>query len=379
MAWLVPKAVFDGTRLRERTALHVVDEVVADLVPVSELPDPEAAELTDRIVGPGLLDIQVNGGGGVMLNNAPAPSGVRAIAETHRRLGTSRIFPTVITDRFEVTEKAALAVLSEFGRSGVAGIHIEGPHINPLRRGAHRAEFIRPFDARTRALLETLRNHELPVLLTLAPECVDPGEIARLTSMGIVVSAGHTAASAAQVRAALREGLRCFTHLFNGMPPMTSRNPGVVGTAINSEAWCSIVADGHHVDDAMCALAIRARPRKDRMIVVSDAMAATGGPDRFDLHGETIRVSGGRLVNSEGSLAGARIDLKTSVERLIAHVGLPIEDALAMATTYPRALMGFPDVSIVGQNAQDLSWIDPNGRSRPDGRLGRVFPFDDVG
>ena len=364
MAWLVPKAVFDGTRLCERTALHVVDGAVAGLVPVSELPDREAAEFTDRIVGPGLLDIQVNGGGGVMLNNSPTPSGVRAIAEAHRRLGTSRVFPTVITDRFEVTERAALAVLSEFGRNGVAGIHIEGPHINPLRRGAHRAEFIRPFDARTRALLETLRKHELPVLLTLAPECVEPGDIARLTSMGIVVSAGHTAANAAQVRAALREGLRCFTHLFNGMPPMTSRNPGVAGTAINSEAWCSIIADGHHVDDAMCALAIRARPRRDRMIVVSDAMATTGGPDRFELYGETIRARGGRLVNSEGSLAGAHIDLKTSVERLIAHVGLPIEDAWAMATTHPRALMGFPEVSIVGQNVQDLSCIDPNERSR---------------
>ena len=364
MAWLVPKAVFDGTRLRERTALHVVDDAVTGLVPVSELPEPEAVELTDRIVGPGLLDIQVNGGGGVMLNNSPTQSGVRAIAEAHRRLGTSWMFPTVITDRFEVTEAAALAVLSEYGRSGVAGIHIEGPHINPLRRGAHRAEFIRPFDARTRALLETLRNHELPVLLTLAPECVEPGEIARLVSMGIVVSAGHTAANAAQVRAALREGLRCFTHLFNGMPPMISRNPGVVGTAINSEAWCSIVADGHHVDDAMCALAVRARPRKDRMIVVSDAMAATGGPDRFELHGETIQASGGRLVNSEGSLAGAHIDLKTSVERLIGHVGLPAEDALAMATTHPRALMGFADVSIAGHKAQDLTYIESNDKSQ---------------
>lgn len=364
MAWLVPKAVFDGTRLHERTALHIVDDAVAGLVPISAAPDPGATEFTDRIVGPGLLDIQVNGGGGVMLNNVPTPSGVRAIAEAHRRLGTSRILPTVITDRFEVTERAALAVLSQFGRCGVAGIHIEGPHINPARRGAHRAELVRPFDARTRALLETLRSHELPVLLTLAPECVEPGEIARLTSMGIVVSAGHTAANATQVRAALREGLRCFTHLFNGMPPMTSRDPGVVGTAINSDAWCSIVADGHHVDDAMCALAIRARPRKDRMIVVSDAMAATGGPDRFELYGETIRVRRGRLVNSEGSLAGAHIDLKTSVERLIAHVGLPAEDALAMATTHPRALMGFPDVSIVGQNARDLSYIDSNEESR---------------
>lgn len=135
MAWLVPKAVFDGTRLRERTALHVVDDAVAGILPVSELSDRGAVEFTDRIVGPGLLDIQVNGGGGVMLNNAPTPSGVRSIAEAHRRLGTSLIFPTIITDRFEVTEKAARAVLCEFGRNGVAGIHIEGPHINPLRKG----------------------------------------------------------------------------------------------------------------------------------------------------------------------------------------------------------------------------------------------------
>ena len=172
MAWLVPKAVFDGTSLRERTALHVVDDAVAGLVPVSELSDPNAAEFTDRIVGPGLLDIQVNGGGGIMLNTVPTLSGVRRIAEEHRRLGTSWILPTVITDPFEVMESASLAVLSEFGRYGIAGIHLEGPHINPVGRGAHTAEFIRPFDARTGALLETLRNHGLPVLLTLAPECL---------------------------------------------------------------------------------------------------------------------------------------------------------------------------------------------------------------
>ncbi len=364
MGWLVPKAVLDGERLRTQTALRVVDNVVVDISPVSALPSSGMAEFVDRIVGPGLLDIQVNGGGGIMLNNVPTPSGIRSIAKAHRRLGTSRIFPTIITDRFEIMEKAALAVLSEFGMNGVAGIHIEGPHINPARKGSHKAEFIRPFDARTRTLLETLRNHRLPVLLTLAPECVEPGEIARLTSMGIVVSAGHTAANVRQVRAALKEGLSCYTHLFNGMPAMTSRNPGVAGTAINSEAWCTIIVDGHHVDDSMCALAIRARPRKDRMIVVSDAMATTGGPDRFELYGETIKVSGGRLVNSEGSFAGAFVDLKTSVERLIVHVGLPVEDALAMATTHPRTLMGFLDVSIVGQNAQELSYIDIHEESR---------------
>ena len=154
-----------------------------------------------------------------------------------------------LPDLHDITERAAVAVLAEHGRGGVLGIHIEGPHINPAHKGTHNPDFIRPFDARMRSLLDRLRHHGLPVLFTAAPETLPPGTIAELAAMGVTVSAGHSAANAEQTTAALKEGLRGFTHLFNGMPQMTSRAPGILGAAILSEAFCGIIADGRHVDN----------------------------------------------------------------------------------------------------------------------------------
>ena len=173
--------------------------------------------------------------------------------------------------------------------------------------------------------------------------------------MGVVVSAGHTAANATQTERALSEGLRCFTHLFNGMPPLASREPGVVGAAINSEAWCSIIPDGHHVDDRVCAIAVRARPRSHRMIAISDAMSTVGGPGQFKLYGETIRVSEGRLVNAAGSLAGAHIDLQNAVNRLIAKIHVRAHQSLAMAIDNPRRMLRLPAAGIVGSRLSELS------------------------
>jgi N-acetylglucosamine-6-phosphate deacetylase len=159
--------------------------------------------------------------------------------------------------------------------------------------------------------------------------------------MGVKVSLGHTAANAAQVQSALNEGACCFTHLFNAMTPMGSREPGVVGAALDSTAWCGVIADGHHVADAVLRVAIRSRPVEDRMVLVSDAMATTHGPQSFDLYGETIRVVDGKLVNQAGSLAGAHIDLAGCVQRLITQVGIEPVQALRMATSNPAQLMGF--------------------------------------
>lgn len=352
MRWIGPRAVFDGDALRPDLAVAIEDGIVTAIEPAAGVAGP--VEPVEGILAPGLFDVQVNGGGGVMLNNDPTPEGVRAIAAAHRSVGTAFILPTVITDRPEITERAAEAVLAEHGRNGVLGIHIEGPHISLAHKGTHDPARIRPFDQRTRDLVARLRRHDLPVLLTVAPETLAPGTIADLSAMGVVVSGGHSAADADQTERALAEGLAGFTHLFNGMPQMTSRAPGIVAAAINSTAWCGIIADGHHVDDRMIRLAWKARPRPDRMVLVSDAMSTIAGPDRFELYGEVIRVQDGRLVNANGSLAGAHIDLATSVRRLIDNVGIDPARALAAATVVPREFMRLSRQALVGSRLDEL-------------------------
>ncbi|WP_112322163.1 N-acetylglucosamine-6-phosphate deacetylase [Oceanibium sediminis] len=354
MRWLRPHAVFDGDRLHENVAIAVEADTVVQMLPTADLPEGCTPEPMDGTLAPGLFDVQVNGGGGVMLNNDQTPEGVRRIAEAHNSVGTAFLLPTVITDHPDVTERAAEAVLAERGRNGVLGIHIEGPHINPAHKGTHDPARIRPFDQRTRGLLEKLRRRDLPVLLTVAPETLKPGTIADLARMGVTVSAGHSAASAEQTDAALAEGLAAFTHLFNGMPQMTSRAPGIIAAAINSTAYCGLIADGYHVDGRMIRLAWKARPVAGRMVLVSDAMSTIAGPESFELYGETIRVQQGKLVNASGSLAGAHIDLATSVRRLIDIAGVSVEEALGAATVTPRELMGLPRQGIVGSRLDTL-------------------------
>ncbi len=354
MQYLLPKACFDGTAFDSERVIVIEDGIVTGLMPLAEIPDGAQVERTDSFIAPGFFDVQVNGGGGVMLNNTPTREGVRSIAAAHNACGTAWLLPTVITDAPEVMEKAADAVHAELGKNGVLGIHIEGPHINPVHKGTHNPAFIRPFDDRTMKVLERLCSAGMPVLLTLAPEMVEPGLIAQLTRMGVIVSAGHTAADADTTRRALAEGLRCFTHLFNGMPQMTSRAPAITGAAINSDAWCGIIADGHHVADEMVGLAVRARPKPDRMILVSDAMSTIGGPNSFELYGEVITVENGRLVNANGSLAGAHIDLASSVSRMVQVVGVPAVDAVKMAFSNPFEMMGLSVPSMIGRDISQI-------------------------
>ena len=182
-------------------------------------------------------------------------------------------------------------------------------------------------DDATLAHVQRLRHAGIAVMITLAPEAVQPGQIAALAAMGAVVSLGHTDATAGATRAALAAGATCFTHLFNAMSPMLNRSPGVTGAGINSDAYAGIICDGHHVADEMVGLAIRARPIAERMFLVSDAMSTVGGSDRFLLYGEEVRLIGGRLVNAEGSLAGAHVTMAESVARLINVVGIAADVA----------------------------------------------------
>ena len=357
---IAPELLFDGDRLRPGLALPLAGGVTGAPVPRTSLP---AARDVPGILAPGFVDLQVNGGGGVLLNQTPTPDGMAAIAAAHRRLGTAAILPTLITDAPEVLDLACDAAIAARGLRGIAGLHIEGPHIAPARRGTHAAAHIRPLDDRTIALVRRLRAAGVRVLVTLAPEACAPGQIAALAATGAVVSIGHSDATAEEVRAALAEGAACFTHLFNAMSPLRHRAPGVVGAALNSHVPAGIICDGIHVADELVGLAIRARPAPDLMFLVSDAMPTVGGPDRFRLYDMDLRLDQGRLVNAEGSLAGAHVTMADSAARLVSALSLPVETALRMGITIPARVIGAPDLArIKGRPLDEIVLLDREAR-----------------
>jgi N-acetylglucosamine-6-phosphate deacetylase len=363
--WLCPDLLFDGTSLRAGQALGLSLGRITSLILHKDLPANAPRRNISGTITPGYLDLQVNGGGDVFLNTSPTPDGMAAIAAAHRRFGTVGIMPTLITDAPEVLDHAANAALAARDLPGVLGLHIEGPHISLPRRGTHAARFIRPLDNRTIGVVRRLRDAGIPVMITLAPEAVAPGQIAALAATGAVVSLGHSDTTAAATQVALAEGATCFTHLFNAMSPMLNRAPGMTGACINSTAYAGIICDGIHVDDTMVGLALRARPHPDTTFLVSDAMPTVGGSDHFSLYGDEIRLENGRLVNSEGSLAGAHVTMAESVARLISHVGIAPEAALRMAVTVPARVIDAPHLATVtGRSVADLLVLDARWQVR---------------
>jgi N-acetylglucosamine-6-phosphate deacetylase len=304
----------------------------------------ERQTLTEGILAPGFIDIQVNGGGGVMLNNTATREGVDQIARAHRPTGTTGMMPTLISDSREVQQAGIDAVREAraAGNQSILGIHIEGPFFALEKRGTHKASMIRPplpADIEWLAKLD-----DLPVILTLAPEHTVSGQIQTLSGAGIFVCAGHTNADYAQIKAAIGEGLRGFTHLFNAMSPLTAREPGTVGAAMDfDDTWAGIIADGHHVDPANIRIAQRAKPT-GKLILVTDAMATVGSDDSsFEIYGERIEEHQGKLINAEGALAGSAIGMIDAVRIATTQVGLPLEESLRMAALYPAAFLNLDD------------------------------------
>ena len=351
--WIAPEQLFDGQTLQSGQAIRIVDNQVTDIAPATS-----AALPIKGCLSPGFVDLQVNGGGGVMLNTTPTADGIATLAAAHRRFGTVAVMPTVITDAPEVLDQAAEAAILSRHDEGIVGLHIEGPHISVARRGTHDRAFIRDMDARTMDVVARLRRHDIAVMITLAPEAASPDQIATLSDMGAIVSIGHTDASVDVVEAAIAAGASCATHLFNAMSPMTGRAPGAVGAVINSQVRSGIICDGYHVDDRMIALAMRARPSEDLMFLVSDAMATVGGPDQFNLYGRDVHLDQGRLINADGNLAGAHVTQAQGVARLVNHVGVSAQTALRMAITTPAQIVGQCHLaSLIAQDIRNLIMI----------------------
>jgi N-acetylglucosamine-6-phosphate deacetylase len=298
-------------------------------------------DLAGHILLPGFLDTQVNGGGGVLFNAEPSVDAIRAIGEAHRRYGTTGFLPTLISDDLDVVARALEAVRAamDAGVPGVLGIHIEGPYLNVARKGVHDSGKLRGLDESAIDLLTSLRKGK--TLVTLAPEMTQPGIISKLAAAGVVVSAGHTNATYGEIRAALRDGLTGFTHLFNAMSQITARAPGVVGAALeDTESWCGIIVDGRHVDPAVLRIALRCK-RRDRFMLVTDAMPSVGVAEKsFSLQGRTISVADGMLVDEDGTLAGSDTDMATTVRNAVELLGMELPEAARMASRYPAEFLG---------------------------------------
>jgi N-acetylglucosamine-6-phosphate deacetylase len=307
-------------------------------------PRARAADVHDLHGGtlvPGFIDAQVNGGGGVLFNNAPDVEALRRIGAAHRRFGTTGFLPTLISDDLDVMRAAIDAVREAIaqGVPGVLGIHLEGPYLAPARKGTHDAARFRVPDAAGIELATSLGTGV--TLVTLAPEQVPADSIRALVARRAIVAAGHTAGSYEQIRAGLDAGVRGFTHLYNAMTPLQGREPGVVGAALEDrDSWCGIIADGVHVHPASLRVALAAKPR-GKLFLVTDAMPPVGAdsPD-YVLYGETITARDGVVRNAAGALAGSALDMATAVRNAVSMLGLPLEEAARMASLYPAQFLG---------------------------------------
>jgi N-acetylglucosamine-6-phosphate deacetylase len=335
--------IFDGRRWHSDAAVLIEDGRIRGLAAPGEVPGdwPQRRLPDGALLAPGFIDLQVNGGGGILLNDDPTPESMRAIARAHRRYGTTACLPTLITDSRQQTQAAiAAARTAAAGNDGVLGLHLEGPFISPARPGIHRADHITAPQFHDLEWLADLAGAGRS-LVTLAPERLPDGFLARLTATGIRVSAGHSEATAAVMMRAVAEGLTGITHLFNAMPPFAGRAPGIVGAAFAVQRLTAgIIVDGIHVDPIAVQAAFAAKGA-DAMALVTDAMPSVGARlAQFQLMGRTISLSEGRLTALDGTLAGAHLDMASAVRNAVRLAKLPLDDALRAASLTPARFLG---------------------------------------
>lgn len=339
--------ILAGDDFRDDLAIVIesgrITALISDAAPMLGQAD-EQVDLGGGWLLPGFIDAQVNGGGGVLFNNSPDVATLRTLAQAHRRFGTTGLLPTLISDDVQVMRAAIAATrqaISE-GVPGVLGIHLEGPYIAPARKGTHDANKFRVPDAAEIALAASLDNGV--TLLTLAPERVPLESIRALVERGVVVAAGHTAASYEEARAGLEAGIRGFTHLYNAMSPLTGREPGAVGAALEDrDSWVGIIADGVHVHPASLRVALATKPR-GKVMLVTDAMPPVGAEDpSYELYGEVITAVDGVVRNAAGSLAGSALDMATAVRNSVQLLGVSLAEAARMASTYPAQFLNLDD------------------------------------
>ena len=336
--------LFNGIDFIEHKALLIEDQHITGIVNKDAIPtDFQVKKLEGGILSPGFIDLQVNGGGGKLFNNSPDKESLNTIISAHQYFGTTSIMPTVISDSLNILQKCTDTISNEIDNNhSLLGIHIEGPFFNVKYRGVHQKQYINTINASYLNLFETL--DKFPVMLTLAPECISIKQLKHLNSLGFKILAGHTDANYDQLEEAVKYGLDGFTHLFNAMGQISAREPGVVGSAFDfDETSASIIVDLHHVHPSLINLSFKQKP-KGKLFFVSDSMATINhGEPSFELYDEVVSESNGRIINSEGKLAGSSITQIDAIKNAYQKCSIPLESAISMATLYPAEYLGVSD------------------------------------
>ncbi|WP_237066343.1 N-acetylglucosamine-6-phosphate deacetylase [Microbulbifer guangxiensis] len=353
---LIAEQLFDGENVRTNVTIALADDGT-----IASLGDeaPADAQRLHGLVAPGLVDVQVNGGGGALFNNDPSVNALGKMSSAHAQFGTTGFMPTLITDEVAVMQRAADAVSAGIKESvpGVLGVHFEGPHLSAPKKGTHEERFIRPL---TDEELAIYAREDLGIkMVTLAPENVSVADIRKLVDLGVRVCLGHSNADGATAAAALEAGATGFTHLYNAMSPLHSREPGMVGTAlISDQAWCGLIADGHHVSAEAMRLAIKAKPR-GKIMLVTDAMSLVGSDETsFPLFDRVVTREGDKLTSTTGELAGSHLDMISAVRNIHRWCDVELFEALRMASLYPAQFLGDSGGRIQEGGRADLILLD---------------------
>jgi len=360
---LLGSQIFCGERFYNHHALLIDGNSIIEIVDENNIPKAfNKIKLNQGILAPGFIDLQVNGGGGVLFNNNPTKENLNTIINAHQFFGTTSIMPTVISDSFKVLNKCTETVTQEIKKnSGLIGIHIEGPFFSLKYRGVHQKKYINKLNSEYFELFSNLK--EFPVILTLAPECISMQDLNHLASLGMKIMAGHTDANYDELGQAAKNNLNGFTHLFNAMSQMSAREPGAVGAALDFDnLYASIIVDLHHVHHSLIELAYQKKPI-GKLFFISDSMATINhGEPTFELYDEIVSEQNGRITNAEGKLAGSSITQIDAVKNAYQQCNIPLDHALAMASRYPAEFLSVEDYlgSLKPGYRADLVHFDSN-------------------
>jgi N-acetylglucosamine-6-phosphate deacetylase len=356
--YVTAPVIFDGGTEHAASALKIEGGRVAAVIPRPSVPAGSSIRSFDGMIAPGFVDLQVNGGGGVMLNDDPSIEAIEKICAAHRPFGTTSLLPTLITDTREKTRTAIAAGVEarQLGVPGFRGLHLEGPHLSAARKGAHDPKLIRAMDEEDLQVLITAKKSLETLYVTVAPESVTPAQISALAKAGIVVSIGHSDTDYQNAMSAFSAGASSVTHLFNAMSQIGNREPGLAGAALDAGAVnAGLIADGFHVHAAVMKAALRAKQGPGRIFLVTDAMSTVGSDiTSFTLNGRTINRSGGRLTLPDGTLAGADVDMMSCVRFAHFKLGVSRAEALRMASLYPAQCIA---------RSEELGTLKPGARA----------------
>lgn len=374
--------LYTGSQELINHALIIDEGMIKALLPEAQL-DPHMPRLDGQgyAATPGFIDLQLNGCGGVMFNDAITADTLETMHRTNLSSGTTSYLPTLITTS-DADMLAAMDLMPTYRQHHpyrVLGLHLEGPYLNPRRKGIHNETYVR---SATAAMVDAIATAgpESVRILTLAPEMVPEKLIHQLSEAGIVVSAGHTDATFEAASAGFAAGVKMVTHLFNAMSPWMGRKPGMVGAVFNHAAvYAGIIADGHHVHLGSVELAKKIK--QDKLILVSDATPPVGTQlDSFEIGGQQVFYRDGQCLSADGTLGGSALTLMEAVANCHRYLKLPLAEALRMASLYPaRAIQVDHQLGLLSPGyVANITLFDPSTYTvKGVIEQGRLQAFDD--